>query len=113
MSRRALVEPDSSSAESLRSLRLAIEARTGSSETKGLVFTSPRSGDGRSTIAANFALVAAQVQRPVLLIDADIRNPNLHDMFGLPLSPGLVDVLRDRLDPDTLAQLERLRRGER
>jgi Mrp family chromosome partitioning ATPase len=99
VSRRALIDPDSSSAESLRSLRLAIEARTGSSETKGLVFTSPRSGDGRSTIAANFAVVAAHVQRPVLLIDGDIRNPNLHNMFGLPLSPGLIDVLRDRLDP--------------
>lgn len=99
MSRRALVEPDSASAEPLRSLRLAIEARTASNETKGLVFTSPRPGDGRSTIAANYALVAAHVQRPVLLIDADMRKPNLHTMFGLPLSPGLVDVLRDRLDP--------------
>jgi len=44
-------------------------------------------------------LVAAHVQRPVLLIDADLRSPSLHTMFDLPLSPGLVDVLRDRLDP--------------
>ena len=35
----------------------------------------------------------------MLLIDADMRKPNLHTMFDLPLSPGLVDVLRDRLDP--------------
>jgi Mrp family chromosome partitioning ATPase len=96
---RSLVEPDSASAEPLRALRLAIEARIGSSETKGLVFTSPREGDGRSTLAANYALVAAHVQRPVLLIDADMRRPNLHTMFDLPLSPGLVDVLRDRLEP--------------
>jgi polysaccharide biosynthesis transport protein len=99
VSRRFLVEPDSASAEPLRALRLAIEARTGSGGTKGLVFTSPRPGDGRSTIAANYALVAAHVQRPVLLIDADLRKPNLHTMFDLPLSPGLMDVLRDRLDP--------------
>jgi capsular exopolysaccharide synthesis family protein len=94
-----LVEPDSAFAEPLRTLRLAIEARLGSRETKGLVFTSPSPSDGRSTIAANYALVAAHVQRPVLLIDADMRKPSLHTMFDVPRSPGLVDVLRDRLDP--------------
>jgi Mrp family chromosome partitioning ATPase len=99
VSRRFLVEPDSASAEPLRTLRLAIEAQIGVGDTKGLVFTSPRPGDGRSTIAANYALVAAHVQRPVLLIDADMRKPSVHTMFDLPLSPGLVDVLRDRLDP--------------
>jgi capsular exopolysaccharide synthesis family protein len=99
MSPRGLVEPDSASAEPLRALRLAIEARIGSGETKGLVFTSPRPREGRSTISANYALVAAHVQRPVLLIDADMRNPSFHTTFDLPRSPGLVEVLRDRLDP--------------
>jgi capsular exopolysaccharide synthesis family protein len=99
VSPRFLVEPDSASAEPLRALRLAIEARVGSAETKGLVFTSPRPGEGRSTISANYALVAAHVQRPVLLVDADMRSPSLHAMFDLPQSPGLVEVLRDRLDP--------------
>lgn len=99
MGRRFLVEPDSASAEPLRALRLAIEARIGTRETKGLVFTSPRPREGRSTISANYAVVAAHVQRPVLLIDADMRRPSLHAMFDLPLSPGLVEVLRDRLDP--------------
>jgi capsular exopolysaccharide synthesis family protein len=99
MSRHFLVETDSASAEPLRGLRLAIEARVAAGETKGLVFTSPRPKEGRSTISANYALVAAHVQRPVLLVDADMRNPSLHRMFDVPLSPGLVEVLRDRLDP--------------
>jgi protein-tyrosine kinase len=99
MSRHFLVEPDSTSAEPFRALRLAIETRVRSEETKGLVFTSPSRGDGRSTIAANYALVAALVQKPVLLIDGDLRNPRLHTMFDLPLSPGLVDALQKRLDP--------------
>jgi Mrp family chromosome partitioning ATPase len=34
----------------------------------------------------------------VLLIDADMRNPSLHELFGVPREPGLVDVLRDQLD---------------
>ena len=99
MSHRFLIEPDSASAEPLRALRLAIEARVGSRGTRGLVFTSPRAREGRSTLSANYALVAAHVQRPVLLVDADMRSPSLHEMFNLPLFPGLVDVLRDRLDP--------------
>jgi capsular exopolysaccharide synthesis family protein len=99
MNPRFLVEPDSASAEPFRALRLAIEAQIGSRETKGLVFTSPHPRDGRSTMSANFALVAAHVQRPVLLIDADMRNPTLHTMLDLPRSPGLVEALRDRLDP--------------
>lgn len=99
MSRRFLAEPDSPYAEPLRALRLAVEARVGTERTRGLLFTSPRRGDGRSTIAANYALVAALAHKPVLLIDADMRNPSLHDLFDRRRSPGLVDVLRDRLDP--------------
>ena len=99
MSQRFLVEPDSASAEPLRALRLAVEARLGSLETRGIVFTGPSPGDGCSTIAANYALVAAHIHRPVLLIDADMRRPKLHEVLGVPRAPGLVDVLRDRLDP--------------
>jgi len=103
MGSRSLVEPDSSSAEPFRALRLSIETKRTMGETTGLVFTSPRRLDGRSTIAANYAIVTALVQRPVLLIDADLRNPRLHEMFDRPRAPGLIDVLRDRLDPREVA----------
>jgi len=87
-----VLEPDSPSAEPFRTLRLAIDANVGS-DTRGLVFTSPRPRDGRSTLAASYAAVTAFVQRPVLLIDADMRNPSLHEMFGVNRSPGLVEAL--------------------
>jgi len=96
---RFLIEPDSASAEPIRTLRLAVEARLGTRKTKGLVITSPRRRDGRTTIAANLAVVTSLVQRPVLLIDADMRNPRLHEVFGRPRAPGLIDALRDRIDP--------------
>ena len=98
MTRRTLIEPQSGVSEPFRSLRLAVEARRGSQGSKVIVFTSPRVGDGTSTVAANYAVVAALVHRPVLLIDADMRNPSLHEVFGVPREPGLVDVLRDRRD---------------
>jgi capsular exopolysaccharide synthesis family protein len=95
---RFLADPDSPFAEPFRTLRVAIEARLGTTDTRGLVFTSPGSGEGKSTIAANYAIVTAFVQRPVLLIDADMRRPRLHEMFEMPRTPGLLEVLRDRLD---------------
>jgi protein-tyrosine kinase len=103
MTRRVVVEPASSSAEPFRALRLAIESRRGNRETRGLVFTSPRRRDGRSTIASNYAVVTAFVQRPVLIVDADLRNPGLHEIFDLPREPGLVDVLREELDASQVA----------
>ena len=103
MSSRSLVEPDSSSAEPFRALRLSIETKRSMRETTGLVFTSPRRLDGRSTVAANYAVVTALIQRPVLLIDADMRNPRLHEMFDRPRAPGLVEVLRDGLHPMEVA----------
>ena len=93
-----MIEPQSAAAEPFRALRLAVEARTTPHGSRTLVFTSPRPGDGKTTVAANYAVVAALVHRPVLLIDADMRNPSLHELLGVPREPGLVDILRDRLD---------------
>jgi protein-tyrosine kinase len=98
MKNRIVIEPDSPSAEPFRTLRLAIDPHVAKG-TKGLVFTSPRPRDGRSTVAASYAIVSAFVHRPVLLIDADMRNPSIHETFDLPRAPGLVDVLQERLDP--------------
>ncbi len=58
-----------------------------------MVFTSPDSGDGKSTIAANYALVAAMSQDSVLLIDGDLRRPSLHETFDVPRTPGLAEIL--------------------
>jgi Mrp family chromosome partitioning ATPase len=99
MRHRFLVEPNSLSAEPFRTLRLAIEARMGTRTGPAVMFSSPRPRDGRSTVAANYAVVSAFGGRHVLLLDGDMRKPDLHEIFGVPRSPGLVDVLRDRLDP--------------
>jgi protein-tyrosine kinase len=95
-----LVDAGSPSAEPFRTLRLAIELRPDSRTGNVIVFTSPHAKDGKSTIAANYALAAsinAAISKPVLLIDADLRKPSIHDFFGLPRSPGLAEALRDDL----------------
>lgn len=86
-----LVDPGSPSAEPFRSLRLALELRTESRRGNIVLFTSPEAGEGKSTIAANFAFVSSFSQSSVLLIDGDLRRPTLHTLFGVPRNPGLVD----------------------
>ena len=55
--------------------------------------TSPRPGEGKSSVAANLAVTAAQAGRNVVLIDGDLRKPQMHRSFGLRNDVGLSSVL--------------------
>ncbi len=87
-----LVDVGSPSAEPFRSLRLALELRSASRRGNIVLFTSAEPGEGKSTLAANYALVASLSQDPVLLIDGDLRQPSLHTVFGTNRVPGLVEL---------------------
>jgi succinoglycan biosynthesis transport protein ExoP len=58
-----------------------------------VVFTSSCPGDGKTTVVCNLSIAMAEIGRTVLLIDADLRRPRLHQVFGMPNSWGLSDVL--------------------
>jgi capsular exopolysaccharide synthesis family protein len=90
---RRLVDPGSPSAEPFRSLRLALQLRPDEDRQNIVVFTSADPGDGKTTIAANYALISALSQDSVLLIDGDFRRPELHNALDVPRSPGLSDAL--------------------
>jgi capsular exopolysaccharide synthesis family protein len=95
--RACVVDPATPSAEPFRMLRLAIDLRPQSATSNAVLVTSPHTGDGKSTVAANYALVSALTRERVLLIDADLRSPSVHGMFGLNRSPGVVELVRDGL----------------
>lgn len=95
---RGLVDPSQPSAEPFRSLRLALELRRESRKGNLLIFTSSQPGEGKSTIASNYSVVASLNQQRLLLVDADLRHPVLHEIFGVPRSPGLVEVLAGEHD---------------
>lgn len=58
--------------------------------------TSCRGGEGVSTIASNLAIAAARQRNgPVLLVDAHLQRPSLHDLFEAPPSPGLAEMLQE------------------
>jgi capsular exopolysaccharide synthesis family protein len=86
-------EPQSLAAEQYRTLRTRIARAENGRALRVIVVTSPGKGDGKSLSAANLALAMAQeFQRRVLLVDADLRRPHLHRLFGVPAGPGLADV---------------------
>jgi capsular exopolysaccharide synthesis family protein len=101
---RGLVEPIEPSAEPFRTLRVALELIPDLRRGNVMLFTSADPGEGKSTIAANYALVSAVNDRRVLLIDADLRHPALHGVFGIPRSPGLTEVIYSRLEFHSLTQ---------
>lgn len=58
-----------------------------------VVVTSPGPQEGKTTLSANLAAAAAAAGRKTLLIDADVRRARLHHLFGMPLDPGLTELL--------------------
>jgi tyrosine-protein kinase Etk/Wzc len=100
---RALVNVGTPSAEALRTLRLALQLRSESRTGNTILFTSAEPGVGKSTVAANYALVASVGQR-VLLVDGDLRRPSLHSFFEMPQEPGLIELLAGDSDLAVVAR---------
>jgi capsular exopolysaccharide synthesis family protein len=64
---------------------------------KSLLVTSPTTGDGKSTVAANLALAFAQAGRRTILVDADLRKPSIHEMFDQTNTYGLTSLIRSEV----------------
>jgi Mrp family chromosome partitioning ATPase len=109
--RRSLVDPASRYSEPFRLLRLTVEARNGARSSNVTLFTSPGLGQGKSTVAANYAASLAGAGRRVLLVDGDLRRPVLHTVCDVPRTPGLVDVLADELPLEAAVHAVRGVRG--
>ena len=83
-------------AEPFRMLRASLRYFEVGTPVRSILLTSPQRGDGKSTVARELALVAAERER-VLLVEADLRRPTLSSAWGLPSSPGLSAVLAGRV----------------
>ena len=109
----AAFEPSSAAAEALRALRTQLVLRwfDGAPGHHMLAIVSPEAGEGRTYLAANLAVTFSQLGERVLLVDANLRAPRLHQLFGLPNTKGLSSVLaglEEHPQPSTVAGLDRL-----
>ncbi len=97
----ALLQPDSYVAEQYRTLRGRIDALAAQRPVRTIAITSPLPGEGKTTAAINLATVTAlSLGRRVLLVDCDMRRPQVHQSLGLRPEAGLAEVLTDRVGLD-------------
>lgn len=88
------LEKDSPAAEQYRILREQVRTLRYETGTLSISVTSPLKQDGKTTVAVNLAVAMAMGgQERVLLIDGDLRDPDVHKYFGVPRHPGLTDYL--------------------
>jgi capsular exopolysaccharide synthesis family protein len=99
--------PKSREAEVFRGLRTSLFFSTQGQKCQVLGFTSPNQGDGKSTVTSNLAVSIAQTGRKVLLVDCDLRRPNVHKLLGVTNDVGLSDVIGGEMEPwDAIQQTE-------
>lgn len=90
--------------EAFRGIRTNVTLSTGKT-LKSVVVTSSQSGEGKTMVASNVALGFAQAGQRVVLVDADLRRPNVHNLMELPCEPGLSDTLLSQaVSADVLRQ---------
>jgi capsular exopolysaccharide synthesis family protein len=90
-------------AESFRTLRTNLLFSSAVQSMREVIVTSSAPSEGKSTTAANLAVAFAQQGQRVLLVDCDLRRPQVHLVFGFPQSPGLTTALMGGASPAELA----------
>ena len=102
-------EPFGAVAESARQIRTAIYKACDLRGHKSILFTSGMPGSGTTTVISNVAAAASSVESRVLVIDANLRRPAMHNVFRLEAGPGLAEVIRG--DASLADAVQRTERG--
>jgi protein-tyrosine kinase len=96
--------PKSPISESFRTLRTNIQFASVDRELKTIMATSTGPSEGKSTTIANLAVVMAQSEKKVILVDTDLRKPTVHHTFGLQNRTGLTSYLAGQDSLDAILQ---------
>jgi capsular exopolysaccharide synthesis family protein len=98
-------DPRSALAEAYRQLRTSILLSTAGHAPKSLLITSSLPSEGKTTTAVNTAISLAQTGAKVLVIDADMRRPRLHSVFGVSNAEGLSTILSSDLPTEEILNI--------
>jgi polysaccharide biosynthesis transport protein len=94
--RRTLIDsPRSPFSEAFRALRTSINLALGPSHSRTIMVTSALGSAGKTSVTYNLGVAFAQQGARVLIIDGDIRNPDLHRLFSIPVAPGLSEACQN------------------
>lgn len=91
-------------AEAFRKLRTNLSFMDVDNPPRSIVVSSPRAGDGKTTVALNLAAALESTGEQVVLVDADLRRPSIASVQGLDSAIGLTDVLAGRVPLDDALQ---------
>jgi capsular exopolysaccharide synthesis family protein len=97
-------KPRSPITEAFRSIRTSLEFFSIDEPLRIIIVTSPGPEDGKTTIASNLAVILSKSNKRVLLLDADMRRPNVHNHFGISNRVGLSDLVRGRFEIEGVIQ---------
>jgi protein-tyrosine kinase len=99
-------QPFGKQAEAFRAIRSQLMMRVFSPQEpkRALAITSPGHGEGRTFLTANLGIVLAQLGGRTLIVDGNLRNPRLHELFSIPNTSGLTGVLSGRQEENVIYQ---------
>jgi capsular exopolysaccharide synthesis family protein len=98
-----VAKPETLAAESYRILRTNLQIAGTDRHLPSLLISSPSRGDGKSDVAANLAVVLARAGKLVILVDANLRRPQIATLFGMPDQNGLAQLLDSDSLPEPVA----------
>lgn len=88
-------------AEAYRNTTLSILLSDSSKRTRSYVISSPNVGEGKTTVASNLGVALSKSKLRVVMVDGDLRRPNLHNAFAIENDFGLRNILRGEVNLET------------